>query len=871
MTPIQQLFLGVGAKTKAYLDSVFSVDLWEGNATDNRAVTTGIDLASDGGLVWFKNRDATYNHGLVDTVRGAEKLLYSNSNAAQNTDATSVKSFTSTGFTLGTGNNVNGTSHPSHVAWSWKKAKGFFDVVNYTGDGNDGRTVAHGLGCIPGCIFVKRTDTTGEWIVLHKGIGPTKYVRLDHDQVVASNAIWANTQPTASQFYVNDVSHVNANGGTYVAYVFAGGESTNALARSVSFDGTNDYLEIPDSEDFNLGNTFTIEFWMKPDANTINSGVYMYLGSQKSNSWYIVIRGDGPNAMQFSDGTSAYNSAVNSIAEGQWTHVAFVANAGVGTWYINGTKSTDGGTVSAVNVPNSSSVFNIGKEATQNAGFYKGKLSNYRIVKGTAVYTSSFKPPTAPLENITNTKLLCCNNSSVTGSTVTPGTITAGDSPTASTDSPFLDPGMYKFGESGNQEIIKTGSYVGTATAATGPHVYLGWEPQFILVKNTAIADEWFMYDSARGLGGMESSNYANKMSPNQDNSEGQAHTDIKIDSTGFKLIGTNVDKNGDNQLHIYIAVRKQDGYTAKPPEVGTDVFAIDAGGGSSSTTDIPNFSSVFNPDAIILKDKSSSSNWVIGSRLENTTDGRALHTNTTNTHQSQGSNWTWDNTTGFYNYLGVYGTNTLGYLWKRHAGFDTVMYKGNGLAGHQIPHNLSVAPEMMLVKNFSDTGDWQCYHKGLNSGSNPEQYFLRLNTDEAEADSTTQWNDTAPSSSHFTVGTGSGVNGNNHGLIAYLFASVDKISKCGSYTGNGSTGQTITVGFQPRYLIIKCVSEAADWQTFDTVRGLGSGQDPALEFNTQDAQDTVSELDKTSTAFTLGNHDKTNKNNAKFIYYAHA
>ena len=61
--------------------------------------------------------------------------------------------------------------------------------------------------------MVKRTDTNGEWMVLHRGMGPTKYVRLDHGQAEATNALWHSTQPTASQFWLRNVSHVNASGG----------------------------------------------------------------------------------------------------------------------------------------------------------------------------------------------------------------------------------------------------------------------------------------------------------------------------------------------------------------------------------------------------------------------------------------------------------------------------------------------------------------------------------------------------------------------------------------------------------------------------------------------------------------------------------
>ena len=110
--------------------------------------------------------------------------------------------------------------------------------------------------------------------------------------------------------------------------------------------------------------------------------------------------------------------------------------------------------------------------------WFNGNISNVRIVKGTAVYTSSFRPLTEPLTNVTNTKLLCCNNSSVTGSTVTPGTITANSNPAASTDSPFDDPEGFQFGEGGDQNVIKCGSFKGNQS--NGNPVHIGWEPQWL-------------------------------------------------------------------------------------------------------------------------------------------------------------------------------------------------------------------------------------------------------------------------------------------------------------------------------------------------------------------------------------------------------
>ena len=106
-------------------------------------------------------------------------------------------------------------------------------------------------------------------------------------------------------------------------------------------------------------------------------------------------------------------------------------------------------------------------DAGTSNGVFNGKISNFRITTNQVLYTSNFKPSTTPLTTTSQgatasiVKLLCCNSSSVTGATVTPGTITTEGSPTASSSSPFADPESSKFGENEDQNIIKTGKYIG--------------------------------------------------------------------------------------------------------------------------------------------------------------------------------------------------------------------------------------------------------------------------------------------------------------------------------------------------------------------------------------------------------------------------
>ena len=148
MTPIQQLMLGVGASKNTYIDDVFNTYAYKGNATSGRAINTGVDMTK-GGMTWLKSRSSTMGNMLIDTARGADKQIYSFNSAAESTNSGFLSAFTSTGFTLGSDGDVNSSSH-TFASWSFRKAKGFFDVVTYTGNGSN-RTIAHSLGCIHTC------------------------------------------------------------------------------------------------------------------------------------------------------------------------------------------------------------------------------------------------------------------------------------------------------------------------------------------------------------------------------------------------------------------------------------------------------------------------------------------------------------------------------------------------------------------------------------------------------------------------------------------------------------------------------------------------------------------------------------------------
>lgn len=218
---------------RLYVEDVFSTWLYTGNS-GSQTITNGIDLAGKGGLVWTKVRDTTFNHILADTTRGGNNVLYSNSSVGnQAFGSTIYTAFGSTGYTLGNANEVNGAYN--YASWTFREAPKFFDVVTYTGTGAN-RTIAHNLGVAPGCILIKRTNTSGDWQVYHRSNANTQYMVLNSTAAVVTDTTrWNSTTPTATEFTVGTDATVNASGGTYVAYLFAHDATSDGIIQCGSF------------------------------------------------------------------------------------------------------------------------------------------------------------------------------------------------------------------------------------------------------------------------------------------------------------------------------------------------------------------------------------------------------------------------------------------------------------------------------------------------------------------------------------------------------------------------------------------------------------------------------------------------------------
>ena len=242
-------FGGSGNPQVASVDENFSVDLYDGNQSSNQ-ITNGVDFSTDGGLVLMKSRTNSGNLIFMDTARGADRLLQcpavtggggSSDVEQQGSSTIFMQSFNTNGFTIGTdaGNYNYNRNSTEYVGYSFKEKPKFFDIVTYTGNGTN-QAIAHNLDCEVGMIWIKRRDVASDWTVFHRRQNSTNshlgYVRLNHTTAYqAASSVFNNTAPTTTHFTVGSSGDVNANNGTYVAYLFAHNDADDSIIKSGSF------------------------------------------------------------------------------------------------------------------------------------------------------------------------------------------------------------------------------------------------------------------------------------------------------------------------------------------------------------------------------------------------------------------------------------------------------------------------------------------------------------------------------------------------------------------------------------------------------------------------------------------------------------
>lgn len=418
-----------------------------------------------------------------------------------------------------------------------------------------------------------------------------------------------------------------------------------------------------------------------------------------------------------------------------------------------------------------------------------------------------------------------------------------------------------RFGTNRDESIIKCGSF--TTDGSGDATVDLGFEPQWILTKLSSTGN-WGINDNMRGMPGGKStagSPYAQGLFTNLNNAEGNWDA-VSPFATGFNVLGSGV--LGTNTTGIYIAIRRPH----KPPSSGTDVLAIDTRSVASANT--PSYISNFPVDLAIRKIvDSASAHTEFISRL---TSKASLFTDTT---EDSATNYT--DGLGYNNgWLTSASSDADAYSWmfRRFPGFfDVVTYKGNAVSGREINHNLGVAPELIMTKKRNigtATGFWRIYAEPIFGVDG----FDIFRADDSNANSNNSvYGSTAPTATSFYVGSGGSINEDGDDHVAFLFASLNGISKIGKYDG---TGQAINVdcGFTSgaRFVLIKRADDTGHWILWDKVRGINSADEPYVQLSALGVQSTGNDyIDPLDEGFTITSSAPTeiNENGGTYIFLA--
>ena len=455
----------------------------------------------------------------------------------------------------------------------------------------------------------------------------------------------------------------------------------------------------------------------------------------------------------------------------------------------------------------------------------------------------------------------------------------AGDSGfTAPTSTVFTNPGntnnfiYYSFVSV--SEFSKISKYTGNGSTE-GPIVETGFEPGFLLIKRTSNTADWVILDNKR-----TPNNPRNKYLIANSNAAETTSDRANFYSNGFQIIttGANVNFNGDTYIYMAFA---GDPDTVVPTKAKSFNVATYTGNGSTqSITGIG-----FQPSLIWIKSRSNT----YGHRLIDSITGPDNYLTSDSTAIQQGSGGaglnSFDNNGFSLGSGNAHNANTatfVAWAWKMNddepeimtdgsinsivsananAGMSIVSYTGTGSAA-TIAHGLNSAPEMIIVKNRSNADNWRVYHTELGATK-----YLNLNDTNAAATASTIWNDTAPTSTVFSIGTAGSVSTDGDEYIAYCFHSVTGYSKFGSYTGTGNAGNSINIGFQADFVIIRRTDNAQNWLLFDSVRG----SDDQLFANTSGVENDVpGKISFTSTGFSLENsHAESNASGGTYIYAA--
>ena len=313
---------------------------------------------------------------------------------------------------------------------------------------------------------------------------------------------------------------------------------------------------------------------------------------------------------------------------------------------------------------------------------------------------------------------------------------------------------------------------------------------------------------------------------------------------------------------------------TIKDSSTGFDTVLYEGTGAEQSITDLS-----FQPDLVWIKNRDAADEHKLIDTVRGATFDLSSDSVTIETEDVNGLTVFLSN--GFTLGSGANGYNDNGesfvaWCFRMGAkyGFDIITDEGTGIA-HAINHNLGGVPELIIRKCLTQTQGWETYHHHALNKTDPETDHAYLHLSNAWSDLNTIWNDTAPTSTQFTVGTENSVNMNAQDYITCLWRSIPQFSKVFSYKGNGNiNGPVVYCGFRPRYILNRRADVAGSWFIIDAARyPYNNPTENYLMANTAGAEaSTTIDYDILANGFKLRSTEaQINANNGTFVGIAYA
>ena len=440
--------------------------------------------------------------------------------------------------------------------------------------------------------------------------------------------------------------------------------------------------------------------------------------------------------------------------------------------------------------------------------------------------------------------------------------------------------------------VSKVSSYVGDGT--TNNKIYTGFEPAFIIIKRTDSTSNWRIYDNTRGT---QKELYANDTAQ-----EPSDVSYITFNRDGFTLTSNGGWINNSGGKFIYYAVAKNTNETKLADTVGfkpsidpDDHFNTVTYTGSGDTTNGQSITGVgFQPDLVWMKSTGTTYNHVIYDSIRgvdsaissNLNDAAWSNLNRFESFDSDGFTIEADNNADLWKidrsgepYVAwcfnaggnevtdTYGTVNSTVRANNDLGFSIVKY--TGAASATVGHGLSVTPELIITKNLGNSSAvWATYSVALGKDK-----LIELNSTSAAQSVSNYWGTSSPTSYVFGLSTNSAHYNANGSQIAYCFASKRGVSKVGSYTGTGTSGNKIFTEFEPAFVMVKNTDDAGGWLILDNVRDTDGILNEHLYANTsaQEVSASTATITPNRDGFTIGNSNSIhlNRSGDTFIYYA--